>query len=628
MENGVRTISFEYPPLASKTTIRLLKLQTPKDRARRVVSELVAVEINEAPPYDAISYVWGSSSHEHSLVVGDEIKYYIPITKSAHQVLRAVAPLKGTRYIWIDSICINQKDKSEKDIQIPMMNKIYGNAAEVMVSPSSLPTAGTLVSFLNRLYWYYMFKDKTILRTTLKSDEDMEKNHTTKIPFLEERQNWEAWRDFANNNYWTRMWIIQECATAEEITILCEGVPRKWDILVLSTLILRSSVSYTQNEIVRSAFRSTERIFMILADRRGFLEDGPAKPLVDLIVEHSEFNATDPRDMVNALLGISRDAGVSALQPSYRKSLREVYGGMVKFALQTNSFCSFCISGLSHRQRGDTDSGLPSWMPEPLSDNKLWTGRLHGRQYTAGVEMPIDFQVSDQWDLLDLKGVQLDKITSITSDPDVSKLMRYSFEDMDIPDLLGFGIEQKGRVFEMLQLFERHFHTIQQKYNDRKPREAFWQTITDDFQGKGLTSGDELTQTVESLEEYVAGLKEEDPSKEDKYSLRDFTKALSSDLASKQFWPEHSGSAKTATLLMQTIYTHVLAITETGYMAFAPAGTKAGDIIVSFHGSPIPHILRPSGEDNSSYFLWGEAYVHGVMYGEAMSAEETWFTLI
>jgi hypothetical protein len=222
-----------------------------------------------------------------------------------------------------------------------MMNQIYGNAAEVMVSLSSLPTAGTLVSFLNRLYWYYMFKDKTILRATLESDEDVEKNHTTKIPFIEERQNWEAWRDFANNNYWTRMWIIQECATAKEITILCEGVPLAWDILVLSTLVLRSSVSYTQNEIVRSAFRSAERIFMILADRWGFLEDGPVNPLVDLIVEHSAFNATDPRDMVNALLGISRDAGVSALQPNYRKSLREVYGGMVKFALQTNSFYSF-----------------------------------------------------------------------------------------------------------------------------------------------------------------------------------------------------------------------------------------------------------------------------------------------
>jgi hypothetical protein len=71
----------------------------------------------------------------------------------------------------------------------------------------------------------------------------------------------------------------------------------------------------------------------------------------------------------------------------------------------------------------------------------------------------------------------------------------------------------------------------------------------------------------------------------------------------------------------------VFAVTENGYMALAPSRTKVEDTIAIFQWSPVPHILRATGDKESTYFLWGEAYVDGVMHGEAMGAEKTWFTL-
>jgi hypothetical protein len=61
-----------------------------------------------------------------------------------------------------------------------------------------------------------------------------------------------------------------------------------------------------------------------------------------------------PKDKFNALLGISRDAMVPVLQLDYKNSLREVYAEIVRFALQTDSFYSFCVSGLSQAIANET----------------------------------------------------------------------------------------------------------------------------------------------------------------------------------------------------------------------------------------------------------------------------------
>ena len=53
--------------------------------------------------------------------------------------------------------------------------------------------------------------------------------------------------------------------------------------------------------------------------------------------------------------------------------------------------------------------------------------------------------------------------------------------------------------------------------------------------------------------------------------------------------------------------------TDTGFIGFGPLTTKPGDIVVVVAGGDVPLILRP----RLNYFLLvGQAYVHGVMFGE------------
>jgi hypothetical protein len=66
--------------------------------------------------------------------------------------------------------------------------------------------------------------------------------------------------------------------------------------------------------------------------------------------------------------------------------------------------------------------------------------------------------------------------------------------------------------------------------------------------------------------------------------------------------------------------------TEKGYFGFAPEQCQEGDLIVILAGQKSPCILRPQPVVNNdditatsmdTYKILGDAYVHGIMLGEA-----------
>lgn len=64
----------------------------------------------------------------------------------------------------------------------------------------------------------------------------------------------------------------------------------------------------------------------------------------------------------------------------------------------------------------------------------------------------------------------------------------------------------------------------------------------------------------------------------------------------------------------------VLFVTTTGFIGLAPYGTCAGDLIHVVLGASVPYVLRPR-PDNTGFELVGEAYVQGIMQGEALEMD-------
>jgi hypothetical protein len=59
-------------------------------------------------------------------------------------------------------------------------------------------------------------------------------------------------------------------------------------------------------------------------------------------------------------------------------------------------------------------------------------------------------------------------------------------------------------------------------------------------------------------------------------------------------------------------------ISPRGFVGLAPAHAQEGDQVCIFLGAKFPYILRPT--DKEKYQFIGEAYVHGIMYGEFMES--------
>ena len=127
---------FPYKPLSSNTQcIRLIQLKPRSYRGHPSTSNAVlSCELTHAvrghcPLYTALSYSWGKHIEYAPLSIGD-LQYSVNATVEA--ALRRLQADDSDVFLWIDQICINQKDDVEKSFQVQQMREIYSEAESVV----------------------------------------------------------------------------------------------------------------------------------------------------------------------------------------------------------------------------------------------------------------------------------------------------------------------------------------------------------------------------------------------------------------------------------------------------------------------------------------------------------------
>ncbi|KAI5357273.1 putative heterokaryon incompatibility [Septoria linicola] len=116
--------------------IRVLHLEPAAVLNSPLKGGLVAVSTrgDASPIYDALSYAWEGAFNNEPLpdhdiqLAGTSVK----IAGNLGHALRALRSTTETRTLWIDAICINQKDDAEKSVQVQGMSTVYSKAAQVM----------------------------------------------------------------------------------------------------------------------------------------------------------------------------------------------------------------------------------------------------------------------------------------------------------------------------------------------------------------------------------------------------------------------------------------------------------------------------------------------------------------
>lgn len=118
---------FKYPPLRSfQANIRLTHL---KPSQGIVTLSLFSASLEGRPAYEALSYTWGNINKRIEIRCNDQ---RVTIPQNLHDALRHLRYADRTRALWVDGICINQGDNSEKSAQIRLMPLIFETAQIIL----------------------------------------------------------------------------------------------------------------------------------------------------------------------------------------------------------------------------------------------------------------------------------------------------------------------------------------------------------------------------------------------------------------------------------------------------------------------------------------------------------------
>ena len=87
--------------------------------------------MKDVPAYEALSYVWGDDGRRNEFYLADGTILYL--NDNLFEALQYLPQRCGTKYLWIDQICIDQSNVKEQNRQVEIMGNIYRYAYKVLI---------------------------------------------------------------------------------------------------------------------------------------------------------------------------------------------------------------------------------------------------------------------------------------------------------------------------------------------------------------------------------------------------------------------------------------------------------------------------------------------------------------
>jgi Heterokaryon incompatibility protein (HET) len=236
--------------------------------------------------------------------------------------------------LWIDAICINQSNISERNHQVGMMGGIYEQAECVLAWVGEATEASNLAMQTLREFDYTKSAKDTSTATDWGVDDENRRNRLALVETL------------CNREYWLRTWIIQEVLLAKELEIICGGYRVSWKAFgALTRELLRHRFnSFSPNYVLSPAHGQQASYETYMPYDHTVLKRTSAFKILDYKLHGHSFanlaevlkisassKCKDPRDKIYATLAlIDPKATVRSLVVDYRKSLRQLYLDVMK----------------------------------------------------------------------------------------------------------------------------------------------------------------------------------------------------------------------------------------------------------------------------------------------------------
>lgn len=337
-------------------SFRLLKI-APGPFEGEVHCDLIKRPIYEAGlDYSALSYSWGRGSRSDAIYIGS-FRLRFRVTDHLFQALRRLRNVSRPVYIWVDAICNNQADLGEKAAQIPLMAQIFNQAKEVVIwlGENVTPRPLSFLALSNR-----------------------------------------------PNNWWTRLWILQETLyAASEPVVLLESCKismsqllDSWQPIFDTAFMDQATPPYWLRDLDAKGVRDARKAFDQMRQLRdAWVEQSTTgivrKPLIVWIRLTAGRQCTQPVDRIYALLNIIPDKEADYFQPDYYKASKTLFDQVIHYHLFHTSWNLAALQQLVEDLHGrpaapcaiyrwrtpmESSSKLMASLGEPkrTDDNNIW----------------------------------------------------------------------------------------------------------------------------------------------------------------------------------------------------------------------------------------------------------------
>jgi hypothetical protein len=594
-------MSFPYQPLTGESEIRLLELLPGSDDAI-LKCQIIHTSLGEGPDYEALSYVWGETFETDQLLLND---HAFKVSTNLKMSLQHLRYKNKRRTMWIDAICINQNDTAERSQQVSKMHYIYKSARTVLawLGEASDDSAEAMSLIQEVTVFMQSRTENTRCSITPESFVDFGMDVDSK--------NWAAFWRILSRPYWSRVWIIQELHATIDKNEINEkacliGCGDNWlpfrSILQVYhfAIALNQSMTAFVTDYEKlpgdglgylEPFRSCQRY---AANAAGFdlleiFEESSSRSsgyhdfwrlLSTLLCGTQQFQASDPRDKVYALLGLIGDKS-ARLTVDYSWDLGQVFRETVRFCILEEKTLNI-IQG----NRKSSSGALPSWAPDWSnfrSSNLSWQAHLFNASKGIPANSP---HFSNNSNILYVQAIILGNVKQVIG----------LFEDI-----------KEMNAAEIGEHFERMDASLEEYRESLSPtqRESVWRALILDKEYKGKSPVSPAPDDFGHMYEVY-------------FNRADVPADYKPDLPEDSRRMDYIYSFTTS--MQGAIFGRALLGTDKGNTGMGPFQTLPGDLVVVLVGASMCSVLRPYGDH---YKLLGEAYVHGYMNGEALDVDDT-----
>jgi hypothetical protein len=585
---------------------RLLSIQPALNEHDRLECTCITFDLDNAPAYEALSYVWGTPEEHHEILCNG---LSIAIQPNLSAALRRLRFQRSARMIWADAICINQNDNVEKSHQVPLMGSIYSSAERVVVwlghgDPQKTRIAFESLRYIAKACYLYNQENGIDDENFLKAGEAVrlpEEAFSSSVC--------SSLHDLFDKPWFSRIWCVQEIQLAEDAIVLWGQDKISWADMgtAASWIFDQTTGTVDENDSV------AQLLLDVYVARADMMRMKKMDTLLVSLQNFREFEASDPRDKVYGLLNlVSPRSEVEALEVDYNKSVGQVYADTVLLMTQVYSLLSTLAYvthpedyaddeyGHDNEECNDGDDECRSWAP---LWNNLTTARVLGQPdidcpwRPCGQEVVLVANKSDSEPYqLWLRGILYETVQ------EVEDVMDFYLEKKDLtPNNGAFGISRSTpvKLQPFLKVFKRlHTDSISGDIQESVLSLAYTMTAgiwhdeyiqhhDTELQEKYLIACMQFILRVHELQETG----DDRESRNGTHSKEFEDEAFDTCSLRRMFW------------------------TENASLGLGPQCMEVGDIVVVLHGGNTPYVLRPKGDN---YLFMGQAYVHDIMYGQLM----------